>query len=109
MILSIVVDDGSGSIAVTFIGDVGEELTKKDIDEIMTATMTTDTDAVIESLSQDLMGKTIAVKGKVKYSDYSNAHEMTVFAYLKKKEKHEERYFECKRTNTLAWQLDEGL
>ncbi|MFX1267114.1 MAG: hypothetical protein ACFFAK_04060 [Promethearchaeota archaeon] len=81
MILNLLIDDESGIIRSSFIGDIAEKLLGKETDIIMKVMDTPDYDKVIEKFSSQLIGRDIYIKGKVKFNDYSNAYELNAFDF----------------------------
>ncbi|MFW9830074.1 MAG: hypothetical protein ACFFEY_21075, partial [Candidatus Thorarchaeota archaeon] len=81
MILNLLIDDESGIIRSSFIGDIAEKLLGKETEIIMKVMDTPDYDKVLEKLSSQLVGRDIYIKGKVKFNDYSNAYELSAFDF----------------------------
>ncbi|MCK4286710.1 MAG: hypothetical protein KAX18_10935, partial [Candidatus Lokiarchaeota archaeon] len=73
MIINLIIDDGSGSIRVTFIGDIAEKLIMVKTEKLVQIKETPDFDKFLEKKSSELSGKDIIIKGKAKFSDYSNS------------------------------------
>lgn len=76
MILNLTIDDESGTIRVTFIGDNAEKLLNMKTDLVMKIKETPDYEKLLEKISTELAGKDIYVKGKAKFSDYSDSYEI---------------------------------
>ena len=81
MILNLLIDDESGIMRSSFIGDIAEKLLGKETELIMKVMDTPDYDKVLEKLSSQLVGRDIYIKGKVKFNDYSNAYELNAFDF----------------------------
>ncbi|MFX1493292.1 MAG: DUF2240 family protein [Promethearchaeota archaeon] len=81
MILNLLIDDESGVMRSSFIGDIAEKLLGKETEIIMKVMDTPDYDKILEKLSSQLVGRDIYIKGKVKFSDYSNAYELNAFDF----------------------------
>ena len=81
MILNLFIDDESGIIRSSFIGDIAEKLLGKETEIIMKVMDTSDYDKVLEKLSSQLVGRDICIKGKVKFNDYSNSYELNAFDF----------------------------
>ena len=81
MIINLLIDDESGIMRSSFIGDIAEKLLGKETEIIMKVMDTPDYDKVLEKLSSQLVGRDIYIKGKVKFNDYSNAYELSAFDF----------------------------
>lgn len=81
MIINLLIDDETGVMRASFIGDIAERLIGKETELIMKVMDTPDFDKVLEKLSNQLVGRDIYLKGKVKFNDYSNAYELNVFDF----------------------------
>ena len=81
MIINLLIDDETGVMRASFIGDVAERLIGKETELIMKVMDTPDFDKVLEKISNQLIGRDIYLKGKVKFNDYSNAYELNVFDF----------------------------
>jgi len=81
MILNLLIDDESGIMRSSFIGDIAEKLLGKETELIMKVMDTPDYDKVLEKFSSQLVGRDIYIKGKVKFNDYSNAYELNAFDF----------------------------
>jgi hypothetical protein len=76
MIINQIVEDESGKIRVTFIGEAAEKLIGKKADLIVKVKDTPDYDKLLENFSSELVGRDIMIKGKVKFNDYSDSYEI---------------------------------
>lgn len=76
MILNLIIDDESGTIRATFIGDNAEKLINMKTDLVMKIRETPDYEKFLEKISEELVGKDIYIKGKAKFSDYSGSYEI---------------------------------
>jgi len=81
MILNLLIDDESGIMRSSFIGDIAEKLLGKETEIIVKVMDTPDYDKVLEKFSSQLVGRDIYIKGKVKFNDYSNAYELNAFDF----------------------------
>ncbi len=81
MIFNIIIDDESETIRTTFIGEKAEELIGEKTDVILKIKETPDFDSFLEKKSADLLGKDIIIKGKAKFSDFSNSYEIVAYAF----------------------------
>jgi len=77
-ILSLIIDDESSIIRATFIGDIAEKLIGEKADAIQNIVNTPDFSTFLENKSNNLLGRDIIIKGKTKFSDYSESYEMVV-------------------------------
>jgi replication factor A1 len=76
MILNLTIDDESGTIRVTLIGDNAEKLLNMKTDVVMKIKETPDYEKLLEKISTELAGKDIYVKGKAKFSNFSDSYEI---------------------------------
>ncbi len=81
MILNAIIDDESGTIRTTFVGDKAESLIGEKTDLISKIKETPDFEKFLEKKSSNLVGKDIILRGKAKYSDYSQSYELSVFDF----------------------------
>lgn len=84
MIFNLTIDDESGTIRTAFIGDTAERLIRENPDTISKIMDTPDYEKFLEKISADLIGKDIIIKGRAKFSDFSNSYELVAsnFQYL---------------------------
>jgi replication factor A1 len=81
MIVNLIIDDGSGSIRTTFIGDIAERILMVKTEKLVQIKETPDFDKFMEKKSSELLGKDIIIKGKAKFSDYSNSYEIMAYEF----------------------------
>ena len=81
MIVNLIIDDGSGSIRATFIGDIAEKLMMVKTENLVQIKETPDFDKFMEKKSSEFLGKDIIIKGKAKFSDYSNSYEIMAYDF----------------------------
>ncbi len=81
MIVNLIIDDGSGSIRATFIGDIAENLMMVKTENLVQIKETPDFDKFMEKKSSEFLGKDIIIKGKAKFSDYSNSYEIMAYDF----------------------------
>ena len=81
MIFNLIIDDGSGTIRATVIGDKAEELIGEKTDVILKIKETPDFEGFLQKRSKDLLGKDIVIKGRVRFSDYSNSYEISAYEF----------------------------
>ena len=81
MIFNIIIDDGSGTIRATVIGDRAEELVGEKTNVILKIKETPDFEGFLQKRSKDLLGKDIVIKGRVRFSDYSNSYEISAYKF----------------------------
>lgn len=76
MIISHFIEDESGKIRATFIGEAAEKLVGSKADLIAKVKDTPDYEKLLENFSSDIVGRDITIKGRVKFSDYSDSYEI---------------------------------
>ncbi|MHA1293914.1 MAG: DUF2240 family protein [Promethearchaeota archaeon] len=81
MIINIIIDDESGTIRATFIGDIAEKLIGEKTQIIYKLKNTPDFNKFLEKKSKELLGKDLILKGKIKFSDFSNSYELIVYDF----------------------------
>ncbi len=81
MIVNLLIDDGSGSIRVTFIGDRAEKFMGFETEKIIQIKETPDFEKFMNKKSSDFLGQDIIIKGKSKFNDYSSSYEILVYEY----------------------------
>ncbi|MFX0032386.1 MAG: hypothetical protein ACFE8E_04930 [Candidatus Hodarchaeota archaeon] len=81
MIINLIIDDESGVIRTSFIGNIAERLIGKETEIIMKVMDTPDFEKILEKLSNELVGKDIYIKGSAKFNDYSKSYELNVFDF----------------------------
>lgn len=81
MIINLLIDDESGIIRTAFIGDLAERLIGKETEIILKVMDTPDFEKILGKLSDQLIGKDIYIKGKAKFSDYTNSYEINAFDF----------------------------
>jgi len=81
MILNIIVDDGTDTIRCTFIGDNAEKLLQEETEIISEIVNMPDMNNFLDKINNDLLGKDIIIRGKAKYSDFSNTYEIIVYDF----------------------------
>jgi len=77
MIFNVIIDDGSGTIRAAVIGDKAEELIGEKTDAISKIKETPDFEGFLQKRSKDLLGKDIVIRGRVRFSEYSNSYEIS--------------------------------
>jgi replication factor A1 len=87
MILNLIIDDGRSTIRTTFIGEQAEKIINKDTEIISQIINTPDYNKFIEELSQNLLGKDLIIRGKAKFSDFSNSYELITYKFKEVKGK----------------------
>ena len=81
MILNLIIDDGSGTIRTTLVGERAEKILGVKTEKIMQIKDTPDFEKFIEKKSSELLGKDIIIRGKTRFSDYSNSYEISVYDF----------------------------
>ncbi|GAG84095.1 unnamed protein product, partial [marine sediment metagenome] len=76
MIVSHFVEDESGKIRATFIGDAAEKLIGKNADTIIKVKDTPDYEKLLEKFSAEIVGRDIMIRGSVKFNDFSDSYEI---------------------------------
>jgi len=81
MIINLIIDDGTGTIRTTFMGEKAEKLIGIKTEKIVQIKDTPDFEKILEKKSSELLGKDIIIKGKAKFSDYSNLYEISIYDF----------------------------
>jgi replication factor A1 len=81
MIFNLIIDDGTGTIRTTFMGEQAEKLIGLKTDNIVQIKETPEFEKFLEKKSSEFLGKDIVIKGRAKFSDYSNQYEMSVYDF----------------------------
>jgi hypothetical protein len=81
MIFNLIIDDGSGTIRTTFIGDTAEKLLGEETEKLLQIKETPDFEKFLSKKSSEFLGKDLVVKGKAKFSDYSNLYEIVAYDF----------------------------
>ena len=76
MITSHILEDESGKIRATFIGEAAEKLVGEKAELIVKVKDTPDYEKLLKKLSSSIIGRDIMIKGRVKFNDYSDAYEI---------------------------------
>ncbi|TFG14564.1 MAG: DUF2240 family protein [Promethearchaeota archaeon] len=81
MIINLIIDDGSGTIRTTFIGDIAEKFLGEETEKLLQIKETPDFEKYLEKKSAEILGKDIIIKGKTKFSEYSNNYEILAYDF----------------------------
>ncbi|MHA2393847.1 MAG: hypothetical protein ACXAEX_18075, partial [Promethearchaeota archaeon] len=98
MILNLIIDDGVGTIRTTLVGEKAEKFigvkTEQLIqiketpdfigvktEQLIQIKETPDFEKFMEKISSEILGKDIIIKGRAKFSDYSNSYEISVYDF----------------------------
>ena len=81
MILNLIIDDGSGTIRTTLMGEKAEKLLGINTEKIVQIKETPDFDKFLEKKSSKVLDKDIIIRGKARFSDYSNSYEISVYDF----------------------------
>ncbi len=81
MIINLIIDDGSGTIRVTLMGETAEKFIGVETDKIIQIKETPEYEKFLENKSSEFLGKDIIIKGRVKFSDYSNSYELSAYHF----------------------------
>ena len=81
MIINLIIDDGTGTIRTTFMGDLAEKLIGVETYNIVQLKETPEFEKFLEKKSSEFLGKDIIIKGRAKFSDYTNQYEIFVYDF----------------------------
>ena len=81
MILNLIIDDGTGTIRTTFIGDQAEKLIGVETAKVVQLKETPEFEKFLEKKSSEFLGKDIIIKGRAKFSDFSEQFEISVYDF----------------------------
>ncbi len=81
MIINLIIDDGSGTIRTTLMGETAEKFIGVETDKISQIKETPEYEKFLEKKSSEFLGKDIIIKGRVKFSDYSNSYELSAYYF----------------------------
>ncbi len=81
MIINLIIDDGTGTIRTTFIGDQAEKLIGVETAKVVQLKETPEFEKFLEKKSSEFLGKDIIIKGRAKFSDFSNQYEISVYDF----------------------------
>ncbi|MCK4370891.1 MAG: hypothetical protein KAW03_07470, partial [Candidatus Lokiarchaeota archaeon] len=81
MILNLIIDDGTGTIRTTFIGDQAEKLIGVETAKVVQLKETPEFEKFLEKKSSEFLGKDIVIKGRAKFSDFSEQFEIIVYDF----------------------------
>jgi len=81
MILNLIIDDETGTIRTTFIGESAEKIIGYKTDKIFEMKDSSEFESFLDKKSSELLGKDIVVRGKIKYSDFTSSYELIADIY----------------------------
>ncbi len=81
MIINLIIDDGTGTIRTTFMGEKAEKVLGIKTANIAQIKETPEFEKFLEKKSSEFLGKDIIIKGRAKFSDYSNQYEISVYDF----------------------------
>ncbi|MFX0104938.1 MAG: DUF2240 family protein [Candidatus Hodarchaeota archaeon] len=81
MIVNLIIDDGTGSIRTSFIGELAEKIIGVKTNNIVQIKETPEFEKFLEKKSSEFLGKDIIIKGRAKFSDYSNSYEISAYDF----------------------------
>ena len=81
MITNLIIDDGTGTIRSTFMGEQAEKLIGIDTAKIVQLKETPEFEKFLEKKSSEILGKDIIIKGQAQFSDFTNQYEISVFDF----------------------------
>lgn len=81
MIINLIVDDGSGTVRTTLVGETAEKFIGVETEKISQIKETPEFEKFLEKKSSEVLGRDIIIKGRAKFSDYSNSYEISVYDF----------------------------
>lgn len=81
MIMNLILDDESGTIRGSFIGDLAEKILGVKTSDLIFIKETPEFEDYLKKISEKLLGKEIIIKGKCKFNDFSNNYEINVYDF----------------------------
>ncbi|TFG25237.1 MAG: DUF2240 family protein [Promethearchaeota archaeon] len=81
LIFNIFIDDGSSTIKAVFGRNVGEKFLGEETELIKKLKETPDFEKFLKNKSNEYLGKDIIIRGRAKFSDFSNSYEMSVYDF----------------------------
>jgi len=81
MILNLILDDESGTIRGSFIGERAEKVLGIKTSDLIFIRETPEFESYLKKISEKLLGKEIIIKGKCKFNDFSNNYEINVYNF----------------------------
>ncbi|MCK4379954.1 MAG: DUF2240 family protein [Candidatus Lokiarchaeota archaeon] len=81
MIINLIIDDGTGTIRTTFMGEQAEKLIGVETANVVQLKETPEFEKFLEKKSSEFLGKDVIIKGRAKFSDYSNQYEISVYDF----------------------------
>jgi len=81
MILNLILDDESGTIRGSFIGDLAEKILGVKTSDLVFIKETPEFEDYLKKISEKLLGKEIIIKGKCKFNDFSNNYEINIYDF----------------------------
>ena len=81
MIISVILDDETGTIRTTFFGPMAEKLIGEETELLKKIKDTPDFDNFLERKSEEIIGKELLLKGRTKFNDMSASYDFSVFDF----------------------------
>lgn len=81
LILNLTLDDESGTIRTSFIGDKAEQILETNTSDLVAIKETPEFEDYIKKISQNLLGKDIIIRGKAKFNDFSDSLELNTYDF----------------------------
>ncbi|MGQ4874698.1 MAG: DUF2240 family protein [Promethearchaeia archaeon] len=81
MIINLIIDDGTGIMRTTFIGESAEYLIGEKAEKIQKIQETPDLETFLQKKSNELKGKELLIKGNAKFNDFSKSYELIVYDF----------------------------
>ncbi|MBD3342722.1 MAG: DUF2240 family protein [Candidatus Lokiarchaeota archaeon] len=81
MILNVILDDETGTIRTTFIGNTAEKFLEEKTHTLLQLQEESNLQEFLAEKSKNLIGNELIIKGRAKYSDFSNSYEIVVYDF----------------------------
>ncbi|UCD02261.1 MAG: DUF2240 family protein [Promethearchaeota archaeon] len=81
MIINLIIDDGSGTVRTTLVGETAEKFIGVETEKISQIKETPEFEKFLEKKSSEFLGKDIIIRGRARFSDYSNSYEISVYDF----------------------------
>jgi hypothetical protein len=81
MILNLIIDDESDTIRAALIGDIADKILGDKAENVKKQMESADSSQFLKEINQKLLGKELILRGRAKFSQYSNAYEMNVNSF----------------------------
>lgn len=81
IILNLTLDDESGTIRVSFIGELAEKILGSKTSDLKALRESPEFENYLKNISEKLVGKEIILRGRGKYSDYNDRYELNAYDF----------------------------